>query len=117
MIVTRTGQKKSHPIFTRNEFGVVLVPGILSNGAVICWLPEHKNSYVAPRLDVRLVNLGTRPKTTEEEGRLLQPEFDENGTWNLKSRIEDGQLVKKLMQKLKLVHNDDLELDEQSKKN
>jgi hypothetical protein len=73
VIVKKTGQQKKLPINSRNEFGVVLVPGTSMNGATLCWLPERKNNYVALRLDVRLINLGMSTQITVEEGISLLP--------------------------------------------
>ena len=74
-----TIRDEMRPTLAKNEFGIVLVSGTRNNGAVLCWLPGRKRNFVAWRLNVRLINLGTPISMSYQEGVELQPEYKKGG--------------------------------------
>jgi len=111
VIVSRTVYKFKHPIVTKKkiEFGIVLVSGTRNNGAVLCWLPGRKRNFVAWRLNVRLINLGTPISMSYQEGVELQPEF-KKGIWLLKSRGNAESMMQNLIDDLQISSkHDDVE--------
>jgi len=85
VVAAKTGRLQGQE--SRNEFGVVVGIGDRLSKAILLFLPGHSNTYVAPRLNFKVVKLGSMPQMSEEQGRPLLPIMnDENGSITLAAR-------------------------------
>ena len=99
-VVARTKPDRSGVSKPRNEFGIVVTAGCRPSGAVLVYLPEHKNHFVGVRLDVHPIKLGQKPEMSEIEGKIYLPVF-EDGRWLLKSRGENSIFARDVIYELK----------------
>lgn len=103
VICKKTGPVSKSPGTTRNEFGVVVLPGHHLNGSVMVYFPARGEQYLSLRYHLRPIQLSVKKQMSLEDGKQYLPVRGEDGSIYLTTRGDSGILGKQYLQS----HDDD----------
>jgi hypothetical protein len=92
VVTTTLGSRKKMDFEPRNEIGIIVMPQNLYNGTYLVYLPQHGHQYVAPRFNVRPINLAPGSTVTLKDGHQILTSLDSKGRWNISNK-HDRNLV------------------------
>ena len=93
VVTTRLGNKNKAYGKTRNEIGIIVGTHNMHNGTYLTYLPEHGHFYVAPRYNIKQINLGPDAEHSEQDGQKIITVM-ENGKWQIRNQGYTDTLIK-----------------------
>ena len=100
VICAKVGPNINGMSVTKNEFGVVVAPGLLNNGSSFVYFPSRGCRSVSIRVDMRPINLGMRPQMSLDDGKGYLPILNAEGSWTLVTRGDSSFLGKRFAEEM-----------------
>ena len=75
----------------RNELGIIVMPPNIYNGTYLVYLPQHGHHYVAPRLNVKAVNMGPTSSFSVQDGKQILTSLNEKGSWHIGNKGQNHE--------------------------
>jgi len=93
VVTTTLGSRKKMDFEPRNEIGIIVMPQNLYNGTYLVYLPQHGHQYVAPRFNVRPINLAPGSTVSLKDGHRILTSLDSNGRWHISNKHDQKPMM------------------------